>query len=106
MLQTQLHVLFSNCKMALEQGRYTWRHDSILITIHHFKAIVDEDLRLFAHCRNSGTVCTSTLFQMSRSDLVVDFKGAVYVIELTVPYETKCEKAKTSQRRKIQRFEI
>ena len=49
-LQTQLHV-FSNCKVALEQGRYTWRHDSILITIiHHFKAIVNEDLRLFADC--------------------------------------------------------
>ena len=45
-MQTQLHV-FSNCKVALEQGRYTWRHDSILLTIiHHFKAIANEDLRL------------------------------------------------------------
>ena len=42
-IQTQLHV-FSNCKVALEQGRYTWRHDSILLTIiHHFKAIANED---------------------------------------------------------------
>ena len=49
-LQAQLHV-FSNCRVALEQGRYTRRHDSILLTIiHHFKAIVNEDLRLFADC--------------------------------------------------------
>ena len=88
--------------MALEQGRYTWRHDSILITIiHHFKAIVNEDLRLFADCPNSGTVCTSTLFQTSRPDLVVVVKDAIYVIELTVPYETNCKKAK---RRKEERY--
>ena len=96
-----IHV-FSNCKVALEQGRYTWRHDSILITIiHHFKAIVNEDLRLFADCPNSGTVCTSTLFQTSRPNLVVVFKDAIYVIELTVPYETNCKKAK---RRKEERY--
>ena len=93
-MQTQLHV-FSNCKVALEQGRYTWRHDSILLTIiHHLKAIANEDLRLFADCPNSGTMCSSTLFQTSRPDLVVDLKGSVYVVELTVPYETNCKKAK------------
>ena len=30
--QTQPHVL-SNCKVALHQRRYTWRHDSILATL-------------------------------------------------------------------------
>ena len=90
-MQTQRHI-FSNCKVALEQGRYTWRHDSILLTIiQHFKAIANEDLRLFVDCPNSGTMCSSTLFQTSRPDLVVDLKGSVYVVELTVPYETNCK---------------
>ena len=31
-IQTLLHVL-SNCNVALDQGRYTWRHDSILSSI-------------------------------------------------------------------------
>ena len=39
-------------------------------------------------------MCTSTLFQTSRPNLVVVFKDAIYVIELTVPYETNCKKAK------------
>ena len=100
-LQTQLHV-FSNCKVALEQQRYTWRHNSILMTIiHHLKVAVGADLRLFADCPNSGTTCTSTLFQTLRPYMVVDFKGSIYVIELTVPYETNCEKAK---RRKKERY--
>src|SRR3954464_12291734 len=28
-----LHHVLVNCKHALEQGRYTWRHDSVLINI-------------------------------------------------------------------------
>jgi hypothetical protein len=36
-----------------------------------------------------------------RPDIVVDFKGSVYVVELTVPYETNCTKAK---RRKKERY--
>ena len=31
-IQTLLHVL-SNCNVALEQGRYTWRHNSVLSSI-------------------------------------------------------------------------
>ena len=31
-IQTLAHVL-SNCNVALEQGRFTWRHDSVLSTI-------------------------------------------------------------------------
>ena len=46
-------------------------------------------------------MCRSTLFQTSRPDLVVDLKGSVYVVELTVPNETNCKKAK---RRKEERY--
>ena len=31
-IQTLAHVL-SNCSVALDQGRLTWRHDSVLFTI-------------------------------------------------------------------------
>ena len=33
--QTQLHVL-NNCVTAVNDGRYTWRHDSILYTIMYY----------------------------------------------------------------------
>ena len=32
-IQTLLHVL-SNCNISLEQGRYTWRHNSVLLHIY------------------------------------------------------------------------
>ena len=50
---------------------------------------------------HADTTCTSTLFRTLRPDIVVDFKGSVYVVELTVPYETNCTKAK---RRKKERY--
>ena len=31
-IQTLLHVL-SNCSISLDQGRYTWRHNSVLLSI-------------------------------------------------------------------------
>ncbi len=69
--------------------------------IHHLKVAVGADLRLFANWPNSGTTCTSTLCQTLRPNMLVDIKGSIYVIELTVPYETNCKKAK---RRKKERY--
>ena len=40
-IQTLLHVL-SNCSVALDQGRYTWRHNSVLLSI---VTILHNDLR-------------------------------------------------------------
>ena len=30
-----LHHVLVNCKFALDQGRYTWRHDSVLVNIQN-----------------------------------------------------------------------
>ena len=45
--------------------------------------------------------CTSTLFRSLRPDVVLIYRSEVYVIELTVPYETNCLIAK---RRKEERY--
>ena len=37
--QTQLHIL-NNCPEAVRNGRYTWRHDSILFTICHYLTVL------------------------------------------------------------------
>lgn len=31
-----IHHIISNCKFALNDKRYTWRHDSVLLTMDHF----------------------------------------------------------------------
>jgi len=40
-MQCTLHHILVNCQHALEQGRYTWRHDSVLMNIkHHMENIL------------------------------------------------------------------
>ena len=50
---TLKHIL-NGCSTALKQGRYTWRHHSIL------QRLV-EDLKSFVGCANSGTVANSSI---------------------------------------------
>ena len=46
--QTQRHVI-SCCPKALEDGRYTWRHNSVLYTLcHHLSVAVNSDDKLYA----------------------------------------------------------
>ena len=49
---------------------------------------MSEDLEIFADCPDSGLKCTSNLFQALRPDITIRYKRDLYVIELTVPYET------------------
>ncbi len=100
-IQTQLHV-FSYCTVSLQQKRYTWRHDSIITTLlHHLKRATAEDLEIFADCPNCELQCTSTLFETLRPDIAIRYKRDLYVIELTVPYETNC---KIARRRKQEKY--
>ena len=50
---TLKHIL-NGCSTALKQGRFTWRHDSIL------QRLV-EDLKSFVGCANSGTVANISI---------------------------------------------
>ena len=38
--QTQIHML-NNCPTAVQSGRYTWCHDSILFTICHYLSMLE-----------------------------------------------------------------
>ena len=74
--QTLLHVL-SNCRVALEQGRYTWRHDSVLSNI---VALIQPKLapgsRLFSdlpgfHAPGGGSIPPNVLVTTSRPDIFI-----------------------------------
>ena len=86
----------------MKQLRYTWRHNSISVTIiHHLKVLVGLDIQLYADCPDSGLNCTLALFRTLGPDVVLIHRSDVYLIELTVPYETNCSIAK---RRKEKRY--
>ena len=93
MKQTQRHVI-SCCPKALENGRYTWRHNSVLYTLcHHLSVAVNSDDKLYADL--VGFQTPTILFRQHRPDAcIVTSKGEIYAIELTVCYEHNTTKAR------------
>ena len=90
--------MISCCSKALEDGRYTCRHNSVLYTLfHHLSAAVNSDNKLYADL--VGFQTPTVLFTQHRPETcVVASKGEIYSIELTVCYEhtntTKARKYK------------
>ena len=85
--QSPMHVV-SGCKVHLQQGRYTWRHNSILANIT--KALAGlKDVQIYADL--PGYACpTSVTRSLKRPDLIlVHRKENVVVVELTCGFITK-----------------
>ena len=90
-----LHHILSNCNSALEQGRYTWRHDSVLRTIFDFIGPkVREGFEMFADLSghgagNGGTIPPDVLVTNQRPDIFLINRVLIKVIlfELTVPWD-------------------
>ena len=78
----------AGCKSSLDQGRYTWRHDSILNiianTLSRFCKNVYADLSSFA----SPCIVTG---DQERPDIVLVQQKVVTIIELTIGFETNME---------------
>ena len=92
---TSAHIL-NGCQEALIQGRYTWRHDSVLNCL---LSSVQKELPATAHLfadipswRASesppATVPTSTSTTLARPDIVLIEDLSVNLLELTVPTNT------------------
>ena len=97
--QTLNHVL-SCCKPALNQGRFTFRHDNILYYIaqcldkKRFQCMIDlEGHKTVA----GGTIPANLMVTIQRPDIVIiDEKNkSVAIFELTVPAEHRLDTAHT-----------
>ena len=96
--QTQLHVL-SNCSAALTQGRYTWRHNSVLLTIAHYLApLVGHAINLFVDI--DGYRNPAMCFRTMRPDVVLVDHDNMIVMELTVCFETNSIKSREYKKRR------
>ena len=92
--ETQLHVL-SNCTHYL--NRYTWRHDSILWTIlKKISWCISEGTKIYADlkCEEFKYTCPSELFESQRPDIVLIKGKKIWVVELTVCFETNTKKSR------------
>ena len=106
-VQTLLHVL-SNCGISLDQGRYTWRHNSVLnsiIALLHpalgplFKLYSDMPGFEAPH---GGTIPPHILVTNLRPDLFIvseNLKKAI-VIELTCPWDPNVQHSHTYKQEK------
>ena len=84
--QTQIHML-NNCPTAVQSGRYTWRHNSILFTICHCLFLLDRcGYTIYADIL--GYKNPSELFRNLRPDIVLLKRDSLVSIELTCCFET------------------
>ena len=106
--QTLNHIL-NGCKTALEQGRFTWRHDSILnyiancLDMKNFSCYVD----LEGHQTPAGgTLPPEVIVSTLKPDIVIiDNKNKqVKIFELTVPGENRISEAHRLKTEKYQHF--
>ena len=106
--QTLNHVL-NCCNVSLNQGRFTYRHDNILLYIakcldrKKFTCYVDID---GFQTPTSGTLPPSLVVTNLKPDLVIIDKKckSVNIFELTVPKETRIQIANTLKKDKYQHF--
>ena len=98
-IQTLAHVL-SICNTALDQGRFTWRHDSVLSTII---SIVRPHLiagrQLFSdlsghQAPHGGTIPPHILVTNLRPDIFIldELKREVVILELTCPFDRNVDR--------------
>ena len=87
--ETLGHVI-SGCKVAMEQGRYTWRHDSVLKSIALALSPIVRPSEIFCDCDplifKSPSIISGNRY---RPDLIIKFQQTkLLILELTVGYET------------------
>ena len=94
------HVV-SGCPSALREGRYNWRHDSILLAMASaFSSVAGSKVYcdIATHFLKPEVITGTT----SRPDLVVEANDKLLVVELTAGFETNISK---NELRKQNRYE-
>jgi hypothetical protein len=104
--QTLFHVLV-HCNHTIDQGRLTWRHDSILKYIAGFLKSALESLGTVEVYYNleglkapgGGSIPASVMAQTQRPDLVILDRSVhgqhrISLVELAYPWDTDTDKAR------------
>ena len=94
-VETLAHIL-SNCATALTQGRFTWRHNSVLRSIIEFvQPHLKEGLILYSdlagfQAPHGGTIPPHVLATALKPDIFVfsETSREVFIFELTCPWDS------------------
>ena len=101
-VETLAHVL-SNCSTALTQGRYTWRHNSVLSSIINLiRPHLKDGMVLFSdmpgfQAPHGGTVPPHILVTSLKPDIFIfsERSQEVFVFELTCPWDRNISRSHT-----------
>ena len=93
---TTNHIL-TGCSIALDQGRYTWRHDSVLqVLVRNFKKDLPPCYKIYADLPGhqasvspASTILPHITSTLSRPDLVVVSTDSITLLELSVVTNTE-----------------
>ena len=107
---TTFHIL-NNCQTALDQGRYIWRHNSVLKQIvTGFRSALFEGQALYADLpgflANSSppaTILVNLSLTSDRLDLVTISPDEIGILELTVCYNAPSN-FEAAKRRKMNKY--
>ena len=104
MVGKQLHVL-NNCLTAVNDGRYTWRYDSILYRIMYYVGqLIEEACEIYAG--PEGYTTTNFFFNSYvRPDIAVKNGNDLTTIELTCCFETSLEKSNKFKKEKYDKLD-
>ena len=97
---SNLQHILNWCPKALKEGRFTWRHNSVLSYLTtSLKKNISEDLEIFADIPkfwlNGSTISPDILCTSLRPDLVIidRSKKCIELLELTCSFETNIDSA-------------
>ena len=104
---TVLHIL-NACPTSLNQGRLTWRHDSVLLKIvQGITPVLSEgdtmyaDLQGYRACDNPpATIPLDIMVTSAHHDLVILRHKEILLIELSIPYNSP-ESLSNARKRKM-----
>jgi hypothetical protein len=100
-------MFFIHCNQTIDQGRMTWRYDSIL---KHIAGCLKSALKSLStvevYCNlgglqapGGGSIPVSVMVQRQRPDLVILDRSVqgwhqIFLVELTCPWDTDADKAR------------
>ena len=95
--ESLLHVV-AGCKSYLDEGRYTWRHNSVLLFLSKVFAKA-KYIQLFADLDDFHSPCIITGHSL-RPDMLIIFNHTRHIIELTMGFESNVNANSLRKKRK------
>ena len=88
------------CNVALKDGRFIWRHNSVLYTLYHYISVLSSQTNTNVFVDLLGDDSPASFFNSYRPDLLIVSGGNITAIELSICLETNFSKARSYKQNK------